>query len=54
VVGLILSYYWWERDYKREYIEAEKSGYAEAPMILVLFIFLTIIWPIKVSSERFN
>lgn len=47
IFGLLLTIYWWNKDYKKSYNEAKKSEEGvEENMVSILLIILTFFWPI--------
>jgi len=46
-IGLILSGYFWNKDYSVEYEKAKAKNEVEKGMVPILFILLIIFWPIK-------
>lgn len=46
-IGLILTYYWFTRDYEKEYEESiEKGEEVEKGMVNLLMLMMTAFWPI--------
>ena len=46
VVGLVLSFYWFNRDHLRDYEEAEKTDMVEKGAAVLLLLILWVLWPI--------
>jgi len=46
IIGMILTVYWWFDEYKADYEEAMKKGECEKPMVILLWLFTTYIWPV--------
>lgn len=47
VIGLLLTLYWWEKQYEAAYIKAKESDEgADEPMSVLFLTFLAIFWPI--------
>lgn len=54
IVGVMLTYMWWEDEYKPQYEEAKENGDdVEEPMAVLLLLFLVFGWPIKALLNRF-
>ena len=54
IVGLILTYIWWEDEYKPQYEEMKDNDEeVEEPMAVLLLLLLVFGWPIKVVLNRF-
>ena len=47
VIGLLLTLYWWDKQYEAAYIKAKESEEgADEPMSVLFLAFLAIFWPI--------
>ena len=46
IIGMILTVYWWFDEYKADYDEAIKTDECEKPMVILLWLFTTYIWPV--------
>jgi len=46
VIGMILTVYWWFAEYKKSFEECKDKGECEEPMVIVLWLFTTYIWPV--------
>jgi hypothetical protein len=46
-IGLILSFYWFNRDYSKDYEEAVKNDRVEKGAAGMLLLSFCVLWPIK-------
>lgn len=47
IVGFVLSYYWFARDYEEEYKKSIEDGESvEKGMVSFLLLLMTVFWPI--------
>lgn len=52
VVGVILSYYWHDKEYANEYKSMIEDGIeVEKGMVAILMLCMAIFWPIKVIKN---
>ena len=46
LVGIMLSYYWFVRDYEKEYKKSIENGEAEEKgMFSLVMLLMTVLWP---------
>ena len=46
-IGLLLTFYWWDKQYEAAYNKAKESEEgADEPMSVLFLAFLAIFWPI--------
>lgn len=51
VLGLILTLYWYERDYSKKYKELEQKEGVEKGMANIFLLFLWVFWPINMIKN---
>lgn len=51
VIGLVLVFYWYERDYHKEYVELNEKEEVEKGMVNMFLLFLWILWPINMIKN---
>ena len=51
VLGLILTLYWYERDYGKKYKELEQKEGVEKGMANIFLLFLWAFWPINMIKN---
>lgn len=51
VLGLVLAFYWYERDYSKKYEELEKEEGVEKGMVNIFLLFLWVFWPINMIKN---
>lgn len=51
VLGLVLAFYWYERDYSKKYEELEKEEGVEKGMVNIFLLFLWAFWPINMIKN---
>ena len=54
IIGVVLSYYWFEKDYSKDYEEAEKEGMAEKGAVGILLLLMCAFWPVKLTSRLYK
>jgi hypothetical protein len=45
-IGIVLTIYWWNSLYKKDYKELIAKGECEEPMVILFWLFTTYIWPV--------
>ena len=51
VIGLVLVFYWYERDYHKEYVELNEKEEVEKGMVNMFLLFLWVFWPINMIKN---
>jgi hypothetical protein len=51
IIGLILTFYWYERDYHKEYVELEKTDGVEKGTGNIFLLILWFFWPINMIKN---
>lgn len=51
VLGLVLAFYWYERDYSKKYEELEQGEGVENGMVNIFLLFLWAFWPINMIKN---
>ena len=46
IIGMILTIYWWNSLYKKDYKELIAKRECEEPMVILFWLFTTYIWPV--------
>ena len=56
VIGLILSVYWWNKEYKSnyEYDKENEEVYVEEPMVMIFLAFMVLFWPFVLLKNYFE
>ena len=47
LIGVSITFYWWNTEYAEEYAEAKEEGEAEDSMAIIYMLILTLLWPIR-------
>ena len=54
VIGVVLSYYWFKKDYSKDYEEAVKEDMAEKGAVGILLLLMCVFWPVKLTSRLYK
>ena len=53
IIGICLSHYWWNKEYKKEYDYVKSVGEAEDGYAILYLLVVTLLWPIKLFIRIF-
>lgn len=55
VIGVVLAFYWFDKEYKEEYNKVkEEEGAVEDSIVCLLLLFFMVFWPIKLLYNFFK
>jgi hypothetical protein len=51
IAGMILAFYWFSRDYSREYRKDIENGNVEKGMVSIFLLCLVVLWPVNLIKN---
>ena len=54
IIGIILAFYFWNKEYVNDYREAKRTGEIEHGMVCIYLVVVTIFWPLKIIWNLYH